>query len=130
MHCGNGLTSIVETASSRTWIKKTMDSEHGYYFIARSEFNSIQLLVLLSYLFIFYRFEKGGHAKGGIQGQPMLTGKVFSLSETCAWLEYLLAALDCYNWFFEKQLLDPNEVFLCESQLISKSTYTSFSNLL
>lgn len=60
------------------------------------------------------RFEKGGHARGGIQGQPTLGGRVFSLSETCAWLEFLLAALDCYNWVLEEQLVAPSEVFLCE----------------
>lgn len=78
---------------------------------------------------MFGRFEKGGHAKGGIQGQPKLRGKVFSLSETCVWLECLLAALDCYNWVFEEQLVAPSEVFLRESHLISKSTHTHFVHL-
>ena len=62
-----------------------------------------------------YRFEKGGHAKGGIQAHPTLGGKTFALSEACAWLELLLAALDCYNWVLEEQLVAPSEVFMCES---------------
>ena len=44
----------------------------------------------------------------------MLRGRVFSLSETCVWLELLMAALDCYNWVLEEQLVAPSEVFLCE----------------
>ena len=60
------------------------------------------------------RFEKGGHVKGGLQSRPTLAGKVFSLTDTCLWLELLLAALDCYNWVFGEQLLSPSEVFLCE----------------
>ena len=52
--------------------------------------------------------------KGGIQGHPTLGGKVFSLSETCAWLELVQAALDCYNWVLDEQVLCPSELFLCE----------------
>ena len=52
--------------------------------------------------------------KGGLQSRPTLTGKLFSLTDTCVWLELLEAALDCYNWVFEEQLLSPSEVFLCE----------------
>ena len=61
-----------------------------------------------------HRFERGGHARGGIQGQPTLGGKVFSLTEVIFWLESLLAALDCYNWVLEEQLVSPSEVFQCE----------------
>ena len=63
---------------------------------------------------VLYRFERGGHTKGGIQAQPILRGKVFSLSEVCGWLECLLAALDCYNWVLGEQLVAPSEVFMCE----------------
>ena len=52
--------------------------------------------------------------KGGLQSRPTLAGKIFSLTDTCAWLELLHAALDCYNWVFDQQLLSPSEVFLCE----------------
>ena len=48
---------------------------------------------------------------GGLQSRPTLEGKVFSLTDTCAWLELLHAALDCYNWVFNQQLLSPSEVF-------------------
>lgn len=61
-----------------------------------------------------HRFERGGHARGGIQGQPTLGGKMFSLTEVIFWLESLLAALDCYNWVLEEQLVSPSEVFQCK----------------
>ena len=60
-----------------------------------------------------YRFEMGGHTQGGIQAQPTLGGKLFSLSETLSWLECVAAALDCYNWFLDDQLVYPSEIFQC-----------------
>lgn len=63
------------------------------------------------------RFEKGGQGRGGIQKQPVLMGEVFSLSETVAWFEGLLAALDCYTWVLREQLISPSEVFQCESHI-------------
>jgi len=60
------------------------------------------------------RFEKGGHGRGGIQRQPELSGGTFSLSETVAWFESLLAALDCYNWMLREQLIAPSEVLQSE----------------
>ena len=92
-----------------------MESEQGYYFITRSPLLAyIISLLYVNMYYTMYRFEKGGHAKGGIQANPTLGGKTFALSETCTWLELLLAALDCYNWVLEEQLVAPSEVFMCE----------------
>ena len=63
---------------------------------------------------MFVRFEKGGHGYGGIQRQPVLSGGTFSLSESVAWLEGLLAALECYNWVLREQLIAPSEVLQCK----------------
>lgn len=59
------------------------------------------------------RFEKGAGC-GGIQRQPVLSGQTFSLIESVAWLEGLLAALDCYNWVLREQLIAPSEVLQCK----------------
>jgi DNA-dependent protein kinase catalytic subunit len=82
---------VPETLSAGIWIRRTVESEGGHYFVSR--------------------FEKGGHVNGGLQSRPTLEGKVFSLTDTCAWLDLLHAALDCYNWVFNQQLLSPSEVF-------------------
>ena len=58
----------------------------------------------------YRRFEMAGKNRGVIQ-RPVLVGPVFSLSETVSWLEELAAALDCYNWVFQEQLMSPSEVF-------------------
>ena len=60
---------------------------------------------------LLVRFEKGGLGSGGIQRQPVLSCDVFSLSETVSWFESLNAALDCYTWVLEEQLLSPGELF-------------------
>ena len=57
------------------------------------------------------RFEKGEQGRGVIQKQPVLNKGVFSLSGTITWFEGLMAALDCYNWVLNEQLLAPSEVF-------------------
>lgn len=57
------------------------------------------------------RFEKGGHGRGVIQKQPVLSGTTFSLTETVLWFEGLMAALDCYNWVLGDQLMSPSELF-------------------
>jgi DNA-dependent protein kinase catalytic subunit len=100
---------IPKTPSASTWIRRTVESEGGQYFITR--------------------FEKGGHMKGGIQSHPTLGGKVFSLSDSCAWLEFLLAALDCYNWTLEEQLLSPREVFLLAPSKQSEKPSSLFTSL-
>ncbi len=50
-------------------------------------------------------------ASGGIQGQPVLPSGVFSVGVTVGWCETLSAALDCYSWVLEDQLLSPRELF-------------------
>lgn len=62
------------------------------------------------------RFEKGGRSHGVIQKHPELAGPVFSLSESVAWLESLMAALDCYVWTLGEQLIAPSEVFTGEER--------------
>ena len=84
------------------------------------------------HVFTACRFEKGGNDKGGIQAKPTLGGKAFSLSDVCGWFEHLLAALDCYNWVLEEQLVAPSEVFMCRSTqfvYVCVYIYTSFCNI-
>ena len=57
------------------------------------------------------RFERGAFSRGGIQKSPVLSGSVFSLSDTVSWLEGLMAALDSYNWVLGDELLSVNDLF-------------------
>ncbi|XP_064405997.1 DNA-dependent protein kinase catalytic subunit-like isoform X2 [Halichondria panicea] len=82
---------LPKTPTGRVWVRRTVEGEGGHFFVTR--------------------FEKGGLGSGGIQRQPVLSCDVFSLSETVSWFESLNAALDCYTWVLEEQLLSPGELF-------------------
>lgn len=68
------------------------------------------------FLLYLYRFEGGGD--GAIPGEsltdcPTLEKKeTFNLQETCQWFECILAALDCYIWVFDNDLLTSAEMFV------------------
>lgn len=66
--------------------------------------------------YFLFRFEGGGD--GAIPGEsltdcPTLENKeTFNLQETCQWFECILAALDCYIWVFDDDLLTSAEMFV------------------
>ncbi|XP_071593605.1 DNA-dependent protein kinase catalytic subunit [Heliangelus exortis] len=65
--------------------------------------------------FLINKFEGGGSdAKNpsGILSQPTLRGiqEPFSLQTVMRWMDMFLAALDCYNTFFELQMVKPHEI--------------------
>ncbi|XP_068717854.1 DNA-dependent protein kinase catalytic subunit-like isoform X1 [Montipora capricornis] len=78
--------------SAADWIQKTYE-DHQSLFV--------------------HRFEGGGGGQNGIELYPTLShiGGPFSLKETFAWFDFLLAALDCYTWSFSQRLLLPSQVF-------------------
>ncbi|KAI1243372.1 hypothetical protein IHE44_0000969 [Lamprotornis superbus] len=65
--------------------------------------------------FLINKFEGGGtddKSPSGILSQPTLHGmqEPFSLQAVMQWMDMFLAALDCYNTFFELQMIKPYEV--------------------
>ncbi|RMC15431.1 hypothetical protein DUI87_07622 [Hirundo rustica rustica] len=65
--------------------------------------------------FLINKFEGGGtdaKTPSGILSQPTLRGmqEPFSLQAVMQWMDMFLAALDCYNTFFELQVIKPYEV--------------------
>uniref|UniRef100_A0A8C3RFN2 DNA-dependent protein kinase catalytic subunit n=1 Tax=Cyanoderma ruficeps TaxID=181631 RepID=A0A8C3RFN2_9PASS len=65
--------------------------------------------------FLINKFEGGGtdaKSPSGILSQPTLRGmqEPFSLQAVMQWMDMFLAALDCYNTFFELQMIKPYEV--------------------
>ncbi|XP_075350728.1 DNA-dependent protein kinase catalytic subunit isoform X2 [Mycteria americana] len=65
--------------------------------------------------FLINTFEGGGsNAKSpsGILSQPTLRGmqEPFSLQAVMRWMDMFLAALDCYNTFFELRMVKPHEI--------------------
>uniref|UniRef100_A0A803W9J0 DNA-dependent protein kinase catalytic subunit n=1 Tax=Ficedula albicollis TaxID=59894 RepID=A0A803W9J0_FICAL len=65
--------------------------------------------------FLISKFEGGGtdaKSPSGILSQPTLCGmqEPFSLQAVMQWMDMFLAALDCYNTFFELQMIKPYEV--------------------
>uniref|UniRef100_A0A8C3TYH6 DNA-dependent protein kinase catalytic subunit n=1 Tax=Catharus ustulatus TaxID=91951 RepID=A0A8C3TYH6_CATUS len=63
--------------------------------------------------FLIKKFEGGGtESPSGILSQPTLHGmqEPFSLQTVMQWMDMFLAALDCYNTFFELQMIKPYEV--------------------
>lgn len=73
--------------------------------------------------FLINKFEGGGtDAKNpsGILSQPTLHGmqEPFSLQTVMRWMDMFLAALDCYNTFFELRMIQPHEI-LCEQLTVA-----------
>uniref|UniRef100_A0A8C8B914 DNA-dependent protein kinase catalytic subunit n=1 Tax=Otus sunia TaxID=257818 RepID=A0A8C8B914_9STRI len=65
--------------------------------------------------FLINKFEGGGSdakSLSGILSQPTLRGmqEPFSLQTVMQWMDMFLAALDCYNTFFELQMIKPHEI--------------------
>lgn len=65
--------------------------------------------------FLIKKFEGGGtdaKSPSGILSQPTLHGiqEPFSLQTVMQWMDMFLAALDCYNTFFQLQMIKPYEV--------------------
>ncbi|XP_062426360.1 DNA-dependent protein kinase catalytic subunit [Rhea pennata] len=65
--------------------------------------------------FLINKFEGGGRAAdslSGILSQPTLRGmqEPFSLRTVVQWMGMFLASLDCYNTFFELQMIKPYEI--------------------
>uniref|UniRef100_A0A8C3EIM9 DNA-dependent protein kinase catalytic subunit n=1 Tax=Corvus moneduloides TaxID=1196302 RepID=A0A8C3EIM9_CORMO len=65
--------------------------------------------------FLINKFEGGGtdaKSPSGILSQPTLRGmqEPFSLQAVMQWMDMFLAALDCYNTFFELQMIKPYEI--------------------
>ncbi|XP_009101121.3 DNA-dependent protein kinase catalytic subunit isoform X1 [Serinus canaria] len=77
--------------------------------------------------FLINKFEGGGtdaKSPSGILSQPTLHGmqEPFSLQAVMQWMDMFLAALDCYNTFFELQMIKPDEVLgVNESSLFLKA---------
>uniref|UniRef100_A0A8D2M7W0 DNA-dependent protein kinase catalytic subunit n=1 Tax=Zonotrichia albicollis TaxID=44394 RepID=A0A8D2M7W0_ZONAL len=77
--------------------------------------------------FLINKFEGGGtdaKSPSGILSQPTLRGmqEPFSLQAVMQWMDMFLAALDCYNTFFELQMIKPDEVLgVNESSLFLKA---------
>uniref|UniRef100_A0A663E4E6 DNA-dependent protein kinase catalytic subunit n=1 Tax=Aquila chrysaetos chrysaetos TaxID=223781 RepID=A0A663E4E6_AQUCH len=72
--------------------------------------------------FLINKFEGGGSdakSLSGILSQPTLRGmqEPFSLQTVMRWMDMFLAALDCYNTFFELRMIKPHEI-LCESSFL------------
>ena len=71
------------------------------------------------------RFEGGGLAvtgKKGLSGCPTLDAmaSTFAWHDVLAWLDMLLAALDCYCWVFGEGLLPPDKVFAGEECAVQR----------
>uniref|UniRef100_A0A8C0EHT4 DNA-dependent protein kinase catalytic subunit n=1 Tax=Bubo bubo TaxID=30461 RepID=A0A8C0EHT4_BUBBB len=65
--------------------------------------------------FLINKFEGGGSdakSPSGILSQPTLHGmqEPFNLQTVMQWMDMFLAALDCYNTFFELQMIKPHEI--------------------
>ncbi|NXV78034.1 PRKDC kinase, partial [Atlantisia rogersi] len=65
--------------------------------------------------FLINKFEGGGSdalSSSGILSQPTLRGmqEPFSLQTVMRWMDMFLAALDCYNTFFELRMIKPHEI--------------------
>uniref|UniRef100_A0A8C3JZN1 DNA-dependent protein kinase catalytic subunit n=1 Tax=Calidris pygmaea TaxID=425635 RepID=A0A8C3JZN1_9CHAR len=65
--------------------------------------------------FLINKFEGGGsdgNSPSGILSQPTLRGmqEPFSLQTVMRWMDMFLAALDCYNTFFELRMIKPHEI--------------------
>ncbi|KAM9024210.1 DNA-dependent protein kinase catalytic subunit [Ara ararauna] len=65
--------------------------------------------------FLINKFEGGGsdaRSPSGILSQPTLHGmqEPFSLQTVMRWMDMFLAALDCYNTFFEQRMIKPHEI--------------------
>uniref|UniRef100_A0A8B9FQC8 DNA-dependent protein kinase catalytic subunit n=1 Tax=Amazona collaria TaxID=241587 RepID=A0A8B9FQC8_9PSIT len=65
--------------------------------------------------FLINKFEGGGsdaRSPSGILSQPTLRGmqEPFSLQTVMRWMDMFLAALDCYNTFFELRMIKPHEI--------------------
>ncbi|XP_010572683.1 PREDICTED: DNA-dependent protein kinase catalytic subunit isoform X4 [Haliaeetus leucocephalus] len=65
--------------------------------------------------FLINKFEGGGSdakSLSGILSQPTLRGmqEPFSLQTVMRWMDMFLAALDCYNTFFELRMIKPHEI--------------------
>uniref|UniRef100_A0A8C6J8U6 DNA-dependent protein kinase catalytic subunit n=1 Tax=Melopsittacus undulatus TaxID=13146 RepID=A0A8C6J8U6_MELUD len=65
--------------------------------------------------FLINKFEGGGSdakSPSGILSQPTLHGmqESFSLQTVMRWMDMFLAALDCYNTFFELRMIKPHEI--------------------
>ncbi|KAM8811045.1 DNA-dependent protein kinase catalytic subunit [Eudromia elegans] len=65
--------------------------------------------------FLINKFEGGGRdadSPSGILSQPTLHGmqEPFSLRTVVQWMDMFLAALDCYNTFFELRMIKPQEI--------------------
>uniref|UniRef100_A0A672TW27 DNA-dependent protein kinase catalytic subunit n=1 Tax=Strigops habroptila TaxID=2489341 RepID=A0A672TW27_STRHB len=65
--------------------------------------------------FLINKFEGGGSdakSPSGILSQPTLRGmqEPFSLQTVMRWMDMFLAALDCYNTFFELRMVKPHEI--------------------
>ncbi|XP_071410665.1 DNA-dependent protein kinase catalytic subunit isoform X2 [Pithys albifrons albifrons] len=65
--------------------------------------------------FLINKFEGGGtdaKSPSGILSQPTLRGmqEPFSLQAVMQWMDMFLAALDCYNTFFELRMIKPHEI--------------------
>ena len=88
--------------------------QQTFTFLTFTPWSFLVIFLPLLSVCVLVRFEKGGLGYGGIQRQPVLSGGTFSLSESVAWLEGLLAALDCYNWVLREQLIAPSEVLHCK----------------
>lgn len=65
--------------------------------------------------FLINKFEGGGsdaQSPSGILSQPILRNmqEPFSLPTVMRWMDMFLAALDCYNTFFELRMIKPHEI--------------------
>ncbi|KAJ7402013.1 hypothetical protein BTVI_90061 [Pitangus sulphuratus] len=65
--------------------------------------------------FLINKFEGGGtdgRSPSGILSQPTLRGmqEPFSLQAVMQWMDMFLAALDCYNTFFDLRMIKPYEI--------------------
>lgn len=65
--------------------------------------------------FLINKFEGGGSdakSPSGILSQPTLRGmqEPFSLQTVMRWMDMFLAAVDCYNTFFELRMIKPHEI--------------------
>uniref|UniRef100_G3URQ9 DNA-dependent protein kinase catalytic subunit CC3 domain-containing protein n=1 Tax=Meleagris gallopavo TaxID=9103 RepID=G3URQ9_MELGA len=65
--------------------------------------------------FLINKFEGGGsdaESPSGILSQPTLRNmqEPFSLPTVMRWMDMFLAALDCYNTFFELRMIKPHEI--------------------
>jgi DNA-dependent protein kinase catalytic subunit len=91
IQCRESFINLAPLASSvvniRTWIRNTIESESGFYFVSR--------------------FESCGHR--GIQKQPTIS--VYSYNDTLHFLECIQASLDNYNWILSEQFVSPSELF-------------------